>query len=181
MGKWASLTLPVAFLFLCVSFNVCLLSEHTLVLELIQVKTSSTREAAHDDAGNLRRAAGGSRGGRRCRQGHSAQRRARGGDCRPGETEGQERRGGAGRDGPGGCAGIDRHPRASARAGAGLQGDHRDGNGCGSGGRIHERGRHAEHDAGERLAGDYALDAGAGARRSSARVSHCGGHARVER
>ena len=64
--------------------------------------------------------------------------------------------------------------------GQALQGDHRDRNGGGGGGRIHERCGHAEHHAGERLAGDYALDAGAGARRIGAGVSHCGGHARVE-
>ena len=65
--------------------------------------------------------------------------------------------------------------------GQGLQGDHRHRNGGGGSGRIHERRRDAEHYAGERLAGDHALDAGAGARRAGARVSHCGGYARIER
>ncbi len=88
-----------------------------------------------------------------------------------GKLKGNEWRGGAGCDGPGRRAGADRYSRAPARAGTGVQGNHRDGNGCGGGGRIHERGRDAEHDAGERLAGDYALDAGAGARRAGARVS----------
>ena len=55
----------------------------------------------------------------------------------PGKLKGAEWRGGAGRDGTDGCAGADRYSRASARAGTGLQGDHRDGNGCGGGGRIH--------------------------------------------
>ncbi len=45
-----------------------------------------------------------------------------------------------------------RYPRSSARARPGLQGDHRQRNGSGGGRWIHQRVRHAEYHAGQRLA-----------------------------
>ena len=99
----------------------------------------------------------------------------------PGKLKTHRRRGGAGCDGADGCAGAGRYPCASARAGTGLQRNHCDGNGGGGGGRIYVGGRDAEHHTGKRLAGDHALDAGAGARRAGEGVSHCRGDARVER
>ena len=73
--------------------------------------------------------------------------------------------------GPDGCSGAGGYSCSPARAGTGLQGDHRHRNRGRGGGRIHRCGRHAQHDAGKRLAGDHTLDAGAGARRGGARVS----------
>ena len=47
-------------------------------------------------------------------------------------------------------------------------------------GGIYRRGRHAQHHAGERLAGDYTLDAGTGAGCGGAGLSHCRCNARIE-
>ncbi len=67
---------------------------------------------------------------------------------------------------------LHRSARASARARTGPQGNHRHGNGGGGGWRIHFRLRHAQHRAGQRLAGDHALDAVSGARRAGQRLPH---------
>ena len=75
-------------------------------------------------------------------------------------------------------AGIRRSARAPARAGTGAQGNHRQRHGGGGGRRIHLGVRHAEHHAGERPAGDHALDAGRRARRGGERVSDSGRHPR---
>ena len=98
-----------------------------------------------------------------------------------GKLKTSQRRAGPRRDGTHRRAGTDRHSCASARAGPGLQRNHRHRNGRGGSGRIHQRGRDAEHHAGQRLARNHALDAGAGARRAGARLSHRRGHARIER
>ena len=57
------------------------------------------------------------------------------------------------------CAGTGRHPCAPARAGPGLQRDHRYWNGCSRCRRIHFSRRNAQHHAGERFPGDNTLDA----------------------
>ncbi len=121
-------------------------------------------------------------GGRRgCAERHSAQRRARRRNRRARQDQGGQRRPRFWtRQGSRLRSGADRYSCASARAGPGLQGNHRHRHSGGRRGRIHRRGRDAQHHAGERLAGDHALDAGARAWRGGARVSHCGGHARIE-
>ena len=63
---------------------------------------------------------------------------------------------------------IHRHARAPARAGAGAQGNHRNGHGVGCGGRLHRGRLHAEHDAGQRRCERHDLHPGQGeAKRTS--------------
>ncbi len=57
-----------------------------------------------------------------------------------------------------------RHARAPARAGAGAQGDDRDRRAVGRRRRVHGRGLHAEHDAGQRQRQHHGVDAQEGRR-----------------